>query len=341
MKLKALLLGSAAAMMTVSGAIAADAVVAEPEPVDYVKVCDMYGAGFYYIPGTERCLKISGEMRVQYEYTETEGQTTSAGSTGSAYWHGRVNFDAREETDYGTLRTFLRLEGDGNNGNSLAPADFYDAYIELGGWSTGYRTTRFELAGLPGLMYDGRYGGGGRTMYMDYTYAANGLSLTGGISLDNETLAAASGGAADDESVDAYIRMDYAGSMYNIAASYAHDNSADEGAFFIWGNITPMDGFVIQGYYTSQDNHTQFGGGAIGDAQRWGIGASYQITDAVKIAGGYYEQDATGATNDVEGWSLGLDWKVVDNLVVRLGYNNEDQNGTDVDDYRIRIQSNF
>ena len=52
MKLKTLLLGSAATLIAVSGAQAADAVVAEPEPVDYVKVCDMYGAGFFYIPGT-------------------------------------------------------------------------------------------------------------------------------------------------------------------------------------------------------------------------------------------------------------------------------------------------
>ncbi|HEU5016865.1 MAG TPA: porin, partial [Pseudolabrys sp.] len=56
MKLKSLILGSAAALLAVSGARAADAVMApEPEPVDYVKVCDAYGAGFFYIPGTETC----------------------------------------------------------------------------------------------------------------------------------------------------------------------------------------------------------------------------------------------------------------------------------------------
>ena len=64
MKLKALLLGSAAALIAVSGARAADAIVAEPEPVEYVKVCDMYGAGFFYIPGTETCLSIQQAMFV-------------------------------------------------------------------------------------------------------------------------------------------------------------------------------------------------------------------------------------------------------------------------------------
>ena len=37
MKLKTLLLGSAAAMIAVSGARAADAIIAEPEPMEYVK----------------------------------------------------------------------------------------------------------------------------------------------------------------------------------------------------------------------------------------------------------------------------------------------------------------
>ena len=29
-------------------------------PVEYVKICDAYGSGFYYIPGTEACLKLGG-----------------------------------------------------------------------------------------------------------------------------------------------------------------------------------------------------------------------------------------------------------------------------------------
>ena len=63
MNIKSLLLGSAAALIAVSGARAADAVVvAEPEPMDYVRICDTYGTGYYYIPGTETCLKIGGKL---------------------------------------------------------------------------------------------------------------------------------------------------------------------------------------------------------------------------------------------------------------------------------------
>jgi Porin subfamily len=52
MNIKSLLLGSAAALVAVSGARAADAVViAEPEPVEYVRVCDVYGTSYYYTNG--------------------------------------------------------------------------------------------------------------------------------------------------------------------------------------------------------------------------------------------------------------------------------------------------
>ena len=30
------------------------------KPVQYVKICSLYGAGFYYIPGTDTCIKIGG-----------------------------------------------------------------------------------------------------------------------------------------------------------------------------------------------------------------------------------------------------------------------------------------
>ena len=63
MNIKSLLLGSTAALFAVSGASAADAIIAaEPESVEYVRVCDAFGAGYFYIPGTETCLKLSGYM---------------------------------------------------------------------------------------------------------------------------------------------------------------------------------------------------------------------------------------------------------------------------------------
>ena len=79
MNIKSLLLGSAAALVAVSGARAADAVVvAEPEPVEYVRVCDVYGTGFYYMPGTETCLKVSGYVRYDIGVGDSSACRTSS-----------------------------------------------------------------------------------------------------------------------------------------------------------------------------------------------------------------------------------------------------------------------
>ena len=62
MNFKTLLLGTAAALSVVGGAQAADLAVAEP--VDYVKVCDAYGVGYWYIPGTDTCIRIGGYVKL-------------------------------------------------------------------------------------------------------------------------------------------------------------------------------------------------------------------------------------------------------------------------------------
>ena len=65
MKFKSMMLGAAAAAAAATTAQAADLPVA-PEPVDYVRICDAYGSTFYYIPGTETCLKVGGRVRTQF-----------------------------------------------------------------------------------------------------------------------------------------------------------------------------------------------------------------------------------------------------------------------------------
>ncbi|MBL8578071.1 MAG: porin [Mesorhizobium sp.] len=139
MNIKSLLLGSAAALVAVSGARAADAVViAEPEPMEYVRICDTYGAGFYYIPGTETCLKFSGYMRYDigvgargledvidksdfndyvnavaaYEAGGEEGEEPDLDdylNTNDTYYKQarfEMRVDARQETELGTLRGY-------------------------------------------------------------------------------------------------------------------------------------------------------------------------------------------------------------------------------------------
>ncbi|MEM5491700.1 porin [Hoeflea sp. AS16] len=142
MNIKSLLIGSAAALVAVSGARAADAIVAaEPEPVEYVRVCDAFGTGFFYIPGTETCLKIDGYVRFR----------VGAAKGTSGYTHNtraRINFDARSETELGTLRGYIRVQSDSSNStlnNASGDAVFGtdQAIVQLGGLFMGYTESAF------------------------------------------------------------------------------------------------------------------------------------------------------------------------------------------------------
>jgi Porin subfamily len=62
MNFKSLLLGTAAGLIAVGGAQAADLPV-KAKAVEYVKICSLYGAGFYYMPGTDTCIKFGGYLR--------------------------------------------------------------------------------------------------------------------------------------------------------------------------------------------------------------------------------------------------------------------------------------
>src|ERR1700730_7169142 len=57
-----LLLASAAlaGLVPVAGARAADLPARQAAPIEYVRICDAYGAGFFYIPGAETCLRVGG-----------------------------------------------------------------------------------------------------------------------------------------------------------------------------------------------------------------------------------------------------------------------------------------
>ena len=114
---KSLLLGSAAGLVAVAGAQAADLPV-KAKPVQYVKICSLYGVGFYYIPGTDMCIKIGGWVRAEAAWS-TNGSSTSTlrrrqlnnRSTNELWWRirGYITADARNQTEYGTVRGYIAI----------------------------------------------------------------------------------------------------------------------------------------------------------------------------------------------------------------------------------------
>jgi hypothetical protein len=106
---------SAASLTTVGGAMAADLPI-KAKAVEYVRVCSLYGAGFFYIPGTDTCIKLGGYLRVDTTFNGgPQGQPAWNGDLGQQnryadYFATRsrmaVNIDTRTQTEYGLVRTF-------------------------------------------------------------------------------------------------------------------------------------------------------------------------------------------------------------------------------------------
>jgi len=113
--LKSCLLGSAA-VISAGAANAADLPVKKAVPIEFVRVCSAYGAGFFYIPGTDTCLRLSGRARFEYGYQAPLGRGQGNGDYSGYRGLARINLDARTQTGYGTLRAFIRIEAASRTG---------------------------------------------------------------------------------------------------------------------------------------------------------------------------------------------------------------------------------
>jgi hypothetical protein len=114
---KSLVLGSAAGLVAMSGAQAADLPV-KARAVEYVKVCSLYGAGFFYIPGSDTCIKLGGYLRVDttfnggiYDQPAWSGDLGLGNRYRDSYAsrsRAALTVDTRTASEYGVVRTFLQ-----------------------------------------------------------------------------------------------------------------------------------------------------------------------------------------------------------------------------------------
>jgi hypothetical protein len=188
--MKSLLLGSAAGFAAVAGAQAADLPSKKAAPVEYVRVCSQFGAGFFYIPGSDTCLKVSGRVRADYIYGET---FTRSGSPLTFRARGYLALDSFTATDWGPLRATTRVyitrdSNRGANGQNIPGANIGTgaattnadialdwAYIQFAGITAGrVAVSFFEFAPFGGISY---LGGGANGRGSDYG-SINALAYT-------------------------------------------------------------------------------------------------------------------------------------------------------------------
>jgi len=160
---KGLVLGSAAALVVVGGAQAADLPV-KAKAVEYVRVCSLYGAGFWYIPGTDTCIKIGGYARVDTTFNGSNyGQPAWSGDLGQRnryfdQFQGRsrvaLQIDTRTATEYGVVRTYGQADFSFNQFTTSNPS-----------------VSPFTISGPPsGLSGNSLMGEGGGYVAVEYLF---------------------------------------------------------------------------------------------------------------------------------------------------------------------------
>jgi hypothetical protein len=185
MTIRGFLLGTAALAAVLAGPRAALAQDAE----EYVRVCDVYGAGFFYIPGTETCLKLSGYHRVDIHYWPGSDADAVAGTPATdegyyKYIRFAPSFTAQSETEWGTLTghatVFLNWTGTPPLDDYQHSAELDHMYLEIAGFRLGKGDTpysRFLGYGPTINWYDGGWYGFNNASELSYTWTGgNGLS---------------------------------------------------------------------------------------------------------------------------------------------------------------------
>src|SRR5438105_15059532 len=207
---KSLVLGSAAALLAVGGAQAADLPV-KAKAVEYVRICSLYGAGFFFIPGTDTCIKLGGYLRVDttfnggvYDAPFWSGDGGYEPGTGNRFTD-RINsrarmalqIDTRTASEYGIVRTLAQadfqlstcggtvanasINGAARAGtlNNDTPGNGYTAvelaFVQFAGFTFGKSASAYALP------WNG-YGGNNNTSFLiggpDYVTGVNNIQYT-------------------------------------------------------------------------------------------------------------------------------------------------------------------
>ncbi|MBB6265966.1 hypothetical protein GGI55_003270 [Rhizobium leguminosarum] len=341
MNIKSLLLGSAAALAVVSGAQAADAIVAaEPEPVEYVRVCDAYGTGYFYIPGTETCLKINGYIRFQVNVGDRVGNSLTRGndSDWDAVTRGQVQFTAKSDTEYGPLTGVIVMQFNADNATDQN-AKLDSAYLDIAGFRAGLFYSWWD-DGLSGETDDI---GSPVTLHNSIRYQYETDAFYAGISVD-ELEDGFFKADEDPNNVGVAVGLGGKGGAfsYQITAGYDVDN--EEGAVRAMGTVDIGPGTLgLAAVYAT-------GPSSYYTAAEWAVAAEYAIkaTDKLKITPGVQYCSNFGVDGDDfadgDAWKVGLtvDYQIVDNFYAKASVQYLDpEDADDSTSGYFRLQRSF
>ena len=291
---KSLLLGSTAALVAVAGTQAADLPV-KAKPVEYVKICSLYGEGFYYIPGSDICLKIGGYVQADYgwnragsgqpHYTGANGAQDRSVSPYSSRHRAHFNFDSRTQTAYGTLRTFVtvHIENRDQGSVTVSPAR---AFIQWAGFTFGHTKSYTDTPGTPA-------GDGFRSIHQTQAQSDTGANGTNQIAYTWEL------GSGMTLSVGADERRTKG--IANLSNNVVTVGSNPATAFGPYQHPTPWLNFAVNQAWG------RFGASAIFNK----VNATYYTDAPIDCPTGFTGTSACGHPDDKWGWAVlsGIDIK--------------------------------
>ncbi len=318
---KSLILGTAVAFAATAGAQAADLPV-KAKPVSYVKICPQYGPGFYYIPGTDICLKVGGSAFAEVGYNQRNAAPfLSYGAAGWSAaqnytnWRSRmyVNMDARNSTAYGTVRAVLvggidlvtANNGIGNSvaaltaGSGFTGVNYQWAYFQFAGFTFGTATSFFDFAPNMMIIANSSTPWGWNNLIAYTAQLGNGLSAT--ISIEDPSGTDVNNTIAGVATVFGYERPD-------IVANVRLDQAW--GSAQIMGAVKELR-FVNAG--ASFDDNGYAVGAGIAVNLPW-LAAGDQITFTAVTARGATEYTGLGANPLTHAGQVGLNGLIPANL---------------------------
>jgi Porin subfamily len=325
---KSLLLGSAAGLMAVSAGQAADLPV-KAKPVEYVKVCSLYGAGFFYIPGTDKCIKLGGYFREQWDihgagdaqaYMTTAGATWTRTGTSDSSFRTRTLFsiDVREQSAYGTIRGYTAFGAQQTTPNDQNSAIFFNrSFVQFAGFTGGRAVSFFDFisfdpygysniranlgntgaTGIDVFAYTWQLGNGAAfTVSAEDACAENNTGLIAGVGRQCQVYNGTNAGSM----APGTAAVDSAGyNIPDVVAALRVDQA--------WGSAQVMGAYhrVAGGYYSASSTFNQ-NFGHPGDQAGWAAGAGFILTnflgmqgDSVGVQGNFSEGAMSYVTNGV------------------------------------------
>ena len=268
MKLRTLLLGTGAAFAVVGGAQAADLSVAEP--VEFVKVCDYFGTSYWYIPGTDTCIRVSGFVRFD---TTFQGNTIASGNANpiwnpslsgnhSSSWEFNTQADieilAKSVTEYGILAADVQYDANSSGANAVGNLNsntfgIDHATLSLGGFTAGYQGSLFNYGGDLGT---GIYGGLHSTSTTDgvrMAWAAAGFGIALGVEDPRDRWGSSQPTDIGTPDIIGALTATQSNWDGQLAAAYTGANgggwAVQAGATFKLDSIAKGDAFRIQGAF--------------------------------------------------------------------------------------------